>query len=308
MFGSLRVDPNSNNVDVCCPNKKCKSYQTHKKKLIIELETQQYNCWVCSVSGKGISGLISKYKRKHYEESVSIFSSSFKKIELEREELEIELPQGFVFLAENLNHPDPDIKACIKYLYSRGLSQDDFWYFKFGATTKGRFRRRVIFPSFSSSGDLNYYVARTISKETRMKYINSNIPKKDIIFNEINLDFSKELTIVEGPFDLTKANQNAVCILGSSLREDHEIFKKIIKNQTPVCLALDPDMQSKAYNIADLLNSYGISVRILDCKGYEDVGAMNKEVFLERFKVAKPFTKSSRILNLISGIRSGSII
>ena len=47
---------------------------------------------------------------------------------------------------------------------------------------------------------------------------------------------------------------------------------------------VDPDVINKAYNIASLLTSYGINVRILDCSNYEDVGAMSKTVFNQRFK------------------------
>ena len=309
VFGSLREDPNSNNVDVCCPNKKCKSHGSSKKKLIIELETQQYNCWVCDVSGRGVSNLVSRFKRAFLEESISIFKNSVKNSEQTAEEqIQLEMPRNFVFLAENLSHPDPDIRACLKYLEDRGVEEKDLWYFKFCATTSGRFRRRVIMPSFDSEGNLNYYVARTIEKVERMKYINSKVPKKTIIFNEFNIDFKKEVTLVEGPFDLTKADDNSVCLLGSSLKEDHALFRKIIKNNTPVCLALDPDISDKMYKIAELLNSYGICVRILDCNGYEDVGAMSKGEFLKRKASAKIFEKDHRILNLISSIRSGSII
>ena len=55
-------------------------------------------------------------------------------------------------------------------------------------------------------------------------------------------------------------------------------------------------------------NSYGISVRILDCDGYEDVGEMTKEVFFDRLSSAKKFGNDDRLLNLISSIKSGSLI
>ena len=69
--------------------------------------------------------------------------------------------------------------------------------------------------------------------------------KKQIIFNELNIKWDEELTIVEGPFDLTKSNFNTTCLLGSSLNESYELFKKIVKNKTPVLLGLDPDAMTK---------------------------------------------------------------
>ncbi len=308
-FSKIRLTSNNDNVEVSCPNKKCKSFNSSKLKLVIHLETQQYNCWVCGESGIGVKRLISKYKNSLISEAALVFKGFSKSKEVESEqEYHIELPDGFILLAEARGHPDPDVKASIKYAELRGMSTRDLWYFKMGTVLNGRFRRRVIIPSFDDQGDLNYFVARSVSNMSRMKYINSKVPKKDVIFNEINIDWKSELTLVEGPFDLTKANENATCLLGCTLKEDQILFKKIVKNNTSICLALDPDVIDKSHEIARLLTSYGISVRILDCSGYEDVGAMSKENFYERLQAAKPFGRDDRLLGLISSIRSGSIV
>ena len=141
-----------------------------------------------------------------------------------------------------------------------------------------------------------------------MKYINSKVPKKDIIFNDINIDWTRELTLVEGPFDLTKANENSTCLLGCSLKEGQALFRKIVKNNTPVCLALDPDVRQKAIKIASLLTSYGVAVRMLDVSGFEDVGEMTKEQFVSRLETAVFFGRDQRLLDLITSIKSGSLI
>ena len=166
----------------------------------------------------------------------------------------------------------------------------------------------MILPSFDAEGKLNYYVARSIFKDNKFKYINAKVPKKNVIFNEINIDWNQELTLVEGPFDLIKSNDNSTCLLGCSLKEDQLLFKKIVKNNTDVCLALDPDVSDKAYKIAELLLSYGINVRILDCTGYDDVGEMEDSIFRERLSLAKKYARDDKLLNLISSIKSGSMI
>ena len=308
-FSKIKLTQNNDNVEVACPNKKCKSHGTSKLKLVVHMETQQYNCWVCGESGVGIKKLVSKHKPNLVSEAVRLFKDFSKSTDTTiQQEHHVELPEGFVLLAEASTHPDPDIKASINYAKSRGMSTRDLWYFKLGAVTKGRFRRRVIMPSFNDSGELNYFVARSVGKQSRMKYINSKVPKKDVIFNDVNIDWSSELTLVEGPFDLIKANDNATCLLGCTLKEDQVLFKKIVKNGTPICLALDPDVIDKSHNIARLLLSYGVSVRILDCSGYEDVGEMSKNSFLERLQAAKPFGRNDRLLGLISSIKSGSLV
>ena len=308
-FSKIRLTSNNDNVEVLCPNKKCKSFKSSKLKLVIHLETQQYNCWVCGESGVGVRRLVSKYKSFLVSEVTSVFRDFSKSRDSDpKQEYHVGLPDGFILLAEAHAHLDPDIKASINYARLRGMSARDLWYFKVGAVSSGRFRRRVIIPSFDEFGDLNYFVTRSISDISKMKYINSKVPKKDVIFNEINIDWKSELTLVEGPFDLMKANENATCLLGCTLREDQVLFKKIVKNSTSICLALDPDVIDKSHNIARLLISYGISVRILDCSGYEDVGEMSKNDFYERLQAAKPFGRDDRLLSLISSIKSGSIV
>ena len=288
VFKKARLTPEKTNVEVLCPNKKCKSFKDGKLKLVIQTETQQYNCWVCDNSGVGVSKLVNRYFPSFTSEASKIFKGTRKNdFSLEKEEdVTVDLPSRFVFLAESKNSIDPDIKSAIKYAESRNISERDFWYFKLGAVTGGQLKQRVIMPSFDSEGELNYYVARSVFKDSRMKYINSKVPKKNVVFNEINIDWKNELTLVEGPFDLIKANENATCLLGCTLKEDQELFRKIVENETPICLALDPDVEDKSYNIAKLLYSYGISVRILNCSGYEDVGAMPKDIFLERLSAA----------------------
>lgn len=309
-FKSIRQTPELVNVEVSCPNPKCKSHKTSKLKLIIQVETQQFNCWVCGVSGVGVSKLANKYFPHLASESARVFGR-FDKKNLPKEQqvdFDLELPKEFVFLGENFDSKDPDIKRCIKYAKSRGLSDRDIWYFKLCAVPTGRFRNRIIMPSFDQDGSLNYYVTRSIFKDSKMKYINSKVPKKNIIFNEINIKWDKELTLVEGPFDLTKANENSTCLLGCSLKEEQTLFKKIVKNNTPICLALDPDVKQKAIKIATLLSSYGIQVRMLDVNGYDDVGEMTKEQFLQRQNEAKLFGRDQKLLELISSIKSGSLV
>jgi hypothetical protein len=309
-FNKIRTAQNNDNVEVLCPNKKCKSHNSIKLKLVIHLGTQQYNCWVCGISGAGVGRLVSKFRNALVGEANKVFKNftTDDKLNHVKQEIYLELPKGFKLLAEAENCIDPDIKAAINYAKSRGMSRRDFWYFKLGAVTSGGLRRRVIMPSFDDQGDLNYYVARSTLNNIKMKYINSKVPKKEVIFNGINIDWKDELTLVEGPFDLVKANDNATCLLGCTLKEDQVLFKKIVKNNTPVCLALDPDVIDKSYNIARLLTSYGINVRILDCTGYEDVGEMSKADFCHRLIEAKPFGNDDRLLSLISSIKSGSIV
>tara|TARA_R100000808_G_scaffold25097_1_gene61907 strand:+ start:35552 stop:36523 length:972 start_codon:yes stop_codon:yes gene_type:complete len=292
-----------------CPN--CCKQGSNKKKLVFKLDTGDYHCWVCDVKGRAPVNLIRKYKPALVNECLSVFGG---KLRLSKNddidpEFSVELPNGFVPLTDVVSHRciDPDALAVLKYAVSRDLEERDLWYYKLGTCLRGRYRRRLIMPSFDSEGELNYTVARTIDVTSAMKYLNSKIPKKKVIFNDLNIDWDNELTLVEGPFDLMKCNKNATCILGSSFQQDHAIFQKIVKNQTPVLLALDPDAAKKSHQFAKLLSEFGVTVRMMDVTGYDDVGSMTKKIFEERRKIAPAWKRADRLYHMISKIKSGTI-
>ena len=41
------------------------------------------------------------------------------------------------------------------------------------------------------------------------------------------------MTLVEGPFDMVKCDDNATCLLGSHLPVNSLLFQKLIQNKTP---------------------------------------------------------------------------
>ena len=280
-----------------------------KKKLVIRLDDDRYHCWVCGIKGRSLLSLIKKYAPSHTEECKRYFH---KKTSTSAPEEEIpivaEIPSGFTLLALSLQRKDPDIRETLRYVKSRGLSSKDMWYFRMGTCLTGNFRRRVIIPSFDESGKLNYFSARSIDEVSRMKYINARVPKTEIIFNEMNIDWTKELVLVEGPFDLTKCSENATCLLGSHLSHDSLLFKKIIKNKTPIILALDPDAIKKSHDIAKDLYSYDISVKVMSIPGHMDVGEMSKSQFLHYKSESSMWSQSDRLINLIGNVKSGSLI
>ena len=183
---------------------------------------------------------------------------------------------------------------AISYLRRRDIERNEIVKWKVGHCATGLFKDRVIIPSFDLDGDVNYFIARSYSRTAFPKYKNPNVPK-NIIFNELFLDFKKDLVIVEGVFDAINAGGNVVPILGSTLDEKHPLFQKIIRNEISVYLALDHDARTKETKIAKLLSSYGISVYKIDTSGYSDVGVMPRDVYSYRKARASLFTESTLI-------------
>jgi hypothetical protein len=203
----------------------------------------------------------------------------------------VEMPPNFHTLTGNCK-----FKAPLRYLEGRDISRRDILKWKIGFCSDGPFKGRIIIPSFNENGDLNYFIARTFTDDYR-RYKNPPV-SRDIVFNELYVDFDKEVTIVEGAFDAVKAD-NAVPILGSTIRETSRLFKKIIQNNTPVLLALDPDAKYKANNIKKLFFKYGIEVRELQYDDERDVGDMSKEEVKKLSQEAPGISEEDTLISAI---------
>ena len=257
----------------------CPFCKHHKRKFSVNIQRGVYKCWICDQKGRNLYRLVRKFGSQKDREAWKAFSGEktdlnafgnlFEEEEEDNFEQIIEMPPNFHTLTGNCN-----FKVPLRYLERRGITKRDILKWKIGFCSEGPFKGRIIIPSFNENGDLNYFIARTFTDDYR-RYKNPPV-SRDIVFNELYVDFDKEVMIVEGAFDAVKAD-NAVPILGSTIRETSRLFKKIVRNNTPVLLALDPDVKYKAENIKKLFFKYGIEVRELQYCDERDVGDMSKE-------------------------------
>lgn len=290
IFGRGRISSNGKNFDVRCPI--CSPSDASKKKLAIRTDDDANHCWVCGWKARSLAPLLKKYGSQEHLAAYREFTGNNPKpitVEIDSQQ-KIELPKDFklLTLASDI---DPDVKAAWRYVYSRGLTDRDAWYFKFGVSDEPRWKRRIIMPSFDCEGNLNYFAARAIDKDKKPKYDNPDIDKNPIVFNEINIDWSKRIVLCEGPFDLVKCPENSTALLGSDLDERHEIFNKILLHNTPVALALDGDMWNKKMpRIVKKFQEYNIDIIVVDVRPWGDPGSMTKTEFEHALKEAKPLT------------------
>jgi len=300
-FGEGTVSKDSKNVSVVCPE--CGNLKSaRKRKLSICLETGMYHCWVCETKGKNVAYLAKKSGA--FKNVISGLSEAFGNLTQEVEEEEkILLPEDFTLLCLSNSR---SARIAKSYLYARGLTDADIVKYKAGISNEYEFTNRIIFPSFDSDLNLNFFLSRTYDKNQKIAYRNCVASKKDIIFNENLIDWSKELVLVEGVFDAVKIKGNVACMLGSWIDENYLLFKKIILNKTPVVLALDPDARGKGMKIAKKLSEYCIDVRITNHEE-SDFGDMTIAEAQNFINCAKHFDVTNRIGYLISEIKSGSI-
>lgn len=286
----------------------CKKCNHDKRKLSVNIEKNVFKCWICDYRGNSLTRLVKRFgsflQRQEWErfsDNIEI-SSSLDDLfgpseKLKEEETILKLPKEFISLA-NKNLPLSSIEAK-RYLQSRGVTSADILRWKIGYCSNGEYKNRIIIPSFNEDGKVNYFIARNYGKEWPT-YKNPNV-SKDIIFNQLYIDFKNDLVLVEGVFDAINAD-NAVPILGSSLREDSKLFQEIVKCDTTVYVALDPDAEKKAMYLIKNLLLYGIEVYKIDVTGFKDVGEMTKEEFLKRKAQAKKISEDSYVIEIFSTI------
>jgi hypothetical protein len=315
-FGKAVLSNGGLNASVVCPRCAEKTDNLQKRKLVIRTDDFLTHCWVCGYRSSNLVNLLSDYhpylvddyrerfgvKQVYKRVGVDLSKLFSGTAEQNNSDFNLQLPVGFTLLATNLDKGSKSVCDAWSYLKTRGMTVSDLWLWKFGITdhqpsSKGEqsYRFRVIVPSFDAQGNLNYFSARSYRKGlSGAKYANPNTPREHVIFNELMIDWSEELTIVEGVFDLVKCNENATCLLGSTLDASYLLFQRIVERNTPVLLALDNDAKDKTYKLAKLFLEYGISVRILSIPPeYKDVGQMTKQEFVKQAEKAQHFTNAN---------------
>jgi len=272
---------------------KCVYCNHHKKKLSLNFQKNKFKCWICNRAGsitRIVKRLGSFLQQQRWRDLTGIVEvTEFEKIirengiqQLEQaEETVLQLPEEFQSLCNrniSLTTSQP-----LGYLRKRGIEKSDILRWKIGYCQSGQYEGRIVIPSFNMDGKVNYFIARSYDRNWR-KYMNPP-ESKNIIFNELMVDWEDDIVLTEGVFDAIKIN-NSIPLLGSSLNETGKLFQQIIKHDPRVYMAMDPDAESKEYAMMESLLKYGIEVYKVPIKPYKDAGEMSKAEFMERKKSA----------------------
>ena len=281
----------------------CPFCKHHKRKLSVNISKNNYKCWVCDSHGKKIYNLIKRFgsheqrlKWQQFETRVEItdFDNLFEETQEQEEQQRVKLPEGYVCLAKkNLSI---EANAALNYLKSRNISKIDTLMWKIGYCASGEYKHRIIIPSFDRNGYCNYFIARAYTNNW-LKYKNPPA-EKNIVFNELMINWAEPITLVEGAFDAINA-ENSIPLLGSTLNVHSKLFKAILSHSKRIYIALDQDAEKKALNIIKTLISHGIEVCKIDTSDYEDVGEMTKKEFGERKRAATPFDSNTLLIQKI---------
>lgn len=268
---------NNNNYKFICPFHV--SDPPGKKKLEINLENQQWSCWVCgntnSSKGKSIKSLFKKMgiidihgdELKLISPSTTITSGDVNvSLGLPKEFLSFESkPKDSLQLIQ--------FKQAYTYLKNRKLTKVDILKYNIGVCLEGKYENRIIIPSYDANGKLNYFAARDFTDVHPEKYKNPPIKSKNIIAMELYINWNLPIILCEGFLDCITFKRNCIPLIGKNISE--ALYKKIVTSQVQqIYICLDKDAINDSLKYCEELMKMGKQTYLveLDEKDINKIG------------------------------------
>mgnify|MGYP003441553937 CR=1 FL=1 len=268
-----------------------------KGNLEINYNKGVFKCWSCQDINNMHGPIIKLFKKyatsKNLRDYILVKPDTILENK-EKEEIVVTLPEGYKELSK-CSHKDFKYDLAISYLYDRGITDDIIEEFKIGYTYKGKYFNRIIIPSYDAQGKLNYFIARWFSKEkTKLKYVNPEAEKQEIIFNELKLNFDTTIYLVEGATDHIVI-PNSVPLLGKIISP--LLLEKLQdKAMAYVVIVLDGDAYENAINLYREINFGNLRGRVKIVKCPEDYDPSKIHEKLGKKGIFK-LLKTARFLN-----------
>ena len=282
VLGKSKHNSHTGEVGFHCPF--CKH---HKRKFNIHIETEKWQCWVCSAKGRTIASLFRKLKVSQDIMSrlakiigKTISSSTTKTYD------DLSLPLEYIplYLA---NKKSPEYKNAMHYLIGRGISGRDILRHSIGYCESGRYGGMIIIPSYDCDGNLNFFTGRSYYEDANYKHNNPRV-SKDIIGFDLFVNWNEPITIVEGAFDALAVRNNSIPLFGKLLLDN--LKAKILKNKVSrINIALDSDAIGHSLKIAEYFMSLDKEVHIVEL-GDQDPSEMGHDKFQDLLNDSKPLT------------------
>jgi len=254
-----------------------------KKKLEIDTNNEIWHCWVCNEKGRSVYSLLKKLNTHqnvlHSVHDLSDIKYIPQSKEIKTIETGLQLPENFIPLYYPIKNKTNTYKSVLQYLIKRNLTPIDVKRYKIGYCEKGKFKNRIIFPSFNSKNELNYYVGRVLPNKSKLAYLTPPISKDDIIPFENLINFNLDVYIAEGALDAIAMHYNTIPLFGKTIGKS--LMQKLIKTQPPnIYIILDNDAIKQAVGLINKLkyNSVKSNIHLIELpenKDPSDIGFKN---------------------------------
>jgi hypothetical protein len=239
----------------------CPFCHHHKKKLQINLDNQNWHCWVCNAKGRTINSLLRKLNVdiRSISKLKDIYGDAEINSTFVEEEPKLFLPKEFKQLYIKPKGFNPIYNHAIVYLRNRNITAKDIVKYNIGYCEDGLYGGRIIIPSYDENSELNYFVARSFYEDEKMKYKNPPVNRDVIVFEDM-INWNEPITLVEGVFDSFSVKRNAIPMLGKFLL--NKLKNKIREmGVNEINILLDSDAIEDSTKHADYFIKNGIKVK-----------------------------------------------
>ena len=272
----------------------CPVCKHHNPKLIVNVKSGQYNCWTCHPATKGKTP-VSLFKKidaplDRIVEMKSYFEGDNTKIDTLKHD-KVTLPKEFISLSEQ--DTSLEYRHAISYLKKRSITLNDILKYNIGYCKTGRYRNRIIVPSYDRKGDINYFIARSFESDPGRKYDAPSCNKNQLIGLEYFINWSIPVILCEGMFDAIAIRRNAIPLFGKTIPESLMI-KLVTSEVKTVYLALDKDAFKQAIDHAQSLINLGKEVYLIELEG-KDPSELGFNDMTKLLHTAKPLTFSELV-------------
>jgi DNA primase len=270
----------------------------HKNaKLMVNVKTGNYNCFTChpKTTGKSPVSLLKKIgsPSEAIIEMKGYFVNDTTLIKAEEEVKLVHLPKEFINLIDT-SDTCLEKRQAVTYLKKRGVSSIDIVKYNIGYCKTGRYRNKVIIPSYNSNGRLNYFIARSFEKEPKLKIDSPECKKSELIGFEYYINWNTPVILCEGIFDAMAIKRNAIPLFGKTISK--ALMIKLLQSDVEtVYLALDDDAIRESIDHAQKLLDLGKEVYIIKLEG-KDPSELGFENMISCLQLAKPLTATDLLL------------
>jgi len=232
-----------------------------KRKFNVNLISHAWHCWVCGAKGRSLLSLAKKLNAN--SNIVSLFRSLRPGKLKDKSEQDLTLPKGFIPICKG-NPRSPDYMNALRYIKKRNVSLHDVLRYNIGYAESGSYSGMIIIPSYDADANLNYFTTRAFY-DTEYKFLNPPCGR-DIVGQELFINWSEPINIVEGTFDAISTGENTIPLFGKTLSKS--LIQAIVTNKPPrINLILDNDALTMAITHAEKFLSYGLDTYIIELPG-----------------------------------------
>ena len=249
-----------------------------------------WHCWTCDTRGSSIYSLFKKIKvsKEKIDKLKSLVKSSKTYVSQTNTD-DVKLPEEFKPLSGNISTSDIMARHALAFLKKRNITEDDILKYNIGYCESGKYRNRIIIPTYDKDGNLNFFTARSFD-DSSLKYLNPPL-SRDIIANEHLINWNLPIILCEGLFDALSIKRNVIPLLGKNIQ--NSLMKKLVTSKVDkIYIALDKDAIKQALRFCEVLLAEGKEVYLVDLQE-KDPNEMGFKNFTKLIQSTFPLTYSS---------------